>query len=41
MRKPMFSSMVNRYEKLSTLKLAVVQWGILLIMLALVGGLWR
>jgi penicillin-binding protein 2 len=37
----MFSSMVNRYEKLSTLKLAVVQWGILLIMLALVGGLWR
>jgi penicillin-binding protein 2 len=37
----MFSSMVNRYEKLSTLKLAVVQWGILLIMLALIGGLWR
>ena len=41
MRKPIFSGMINRYEKLSTLKLAVVQWGILLIMLALVGGLWR
>jgi penicillin-binding protein 2 len=37
----MFSSMINRYEKLSTVKLAVVQWGILLIMLALAAGLWR
>jgi penicillin-binding protein 2 len=41
MRKPIFSSMINRYEKLSTFKLAMVQWGILLIMLALAGGLWR
>jgi penicillin-binding protein 2 len=41
MRKPIFSSTINRYEKLSTVKLAVVQWGILLIMLVLVGGLWR
>jgi penicillin-binding protein 2 len=37
----MFSSMINRYEKLSTVKLAVVQWGILLIMMALAAGLWR
>jgi penicillin-binding protein 2 len=37
----MHSGMFNRYEKLSTLKLAVVQWGILAIMLALVAGLWR
>jgi penicillin-binding protein 2 len=41
MRKPIFSSMINRDDKLSTVKLAVVQWGILLIMLALVAGLWR
>jgi len=37
----MHSGTINRYEKLSTLKLAVVQWGILAIMLALAGGLWR
>ncbi len=32
---------INRGEKLSTLKLTVVQYGILLMMLALAGGLWR
>jgi penicillin-binding protein 2 len=31
----------NRGEKLSTLKLTVVQYGILLMMLALAAGLWR
>ena len=31
----------NRDEKLSTFKLAVVQYGILCMMLALAGGLWR
>jgi len=37
----MYSSRGNREEKLSTVKLAVVQYGILLMMLALVAGLWR
>jgi penicillin-binding protein 2 len=37
----MFSSSNNRGEKLPTFKLTVVQYGILLMMLALVGGLWR
>ena len=37
----MYSSMGNRGEKLSPLKLAVVQYGILLMMLALTAGLWR
>jgi penicillin-binding protein 2 len=37
----MYSSRVNRDEKLSALKLAVVQYGILFMMLALVAGLWR
>jgi penicillin-binding protein 2 len=37
----MFSSMGNRDEKLSSVKLAVVQYGILLMMLALAAGLWR
>ena len=32
---------VNRKEKLSPLKLAGVQYGILLMMLILIGGLWR
>ena len=32
---------VSRDEKLPTLKLTVVQYGILLMMLVLVGGLWR
>ncbi len=32
---------MNRDEKLSSIKLAVVQYGILLLMLALVAGLWR
>src|ERR1035438_8763811 len=32
---------INRNEKLSTVKLAVVQYGILLMMLALAAGLWR
>jgi penicillin-binding protein 2 len=32
---------VNRDEKLSPLKLTAVQYGILLLMLVLVGGLWR
>ncbi|MGA2671666.1 MAG: penicillin-binding protein 2 [Terracidiphilus sp.] len=37
----MVSDRVNRDEKLSTLKLTVVQYGILLMMLALGAGLWR
>ncbi|MGA2652380.1 MAG: penicillin-binding protein 2 [Terracidiphilus sp.] len=37
----MYLSRNNRDEKLSTLKLTVVQYGILFMMLALVGGLWR
>jgi penicillin-binding protein 2 len=37
----MYFSSGNRGEKLSTLKLAVVQYGILFMMLALVAGLWR
>jgi penicillin-binding protein 2 len=37
----MYLSRNNRDEKLSALKLAVVQYGILIMMLALVGGLWR
>jgi penicillin-binding protein 2 len=37
----MYSSGNTRGEKLSTLKLTVVQYGILLMMLALVAGLWR
>jgi penicillin-binding protein 2 len=35
------NSSSNRGEKLPTIKLTVVQYGILLMMLALVGGLWR
>ena len=37
----MSTSSPNRTEKLSSLKLTVVQYGILLMMLALAGGLWR
>jgi penicillin-binding protein 2 len=37
----MYSDSVNRGEKISMLKLAVVQWGILAMMLALGAGLWR
>jgi penicillin-binding protein 2 len=37
----MYSSGNTRGEKLSTLKLTVVQYGILLMMLTLVAGLWR
>jgi len=37
----MFSSSSNRGEKVSPLKLAVAQYGILCMMLALVAGLWR
>jgi penicillin-binding protein 2 len=37
----MYSSRSNRDEKLSTLKLTVVQYGILMMMLALSAGLWR
>jgi penicillin-binding protein 2 len=37
----MYSSSGTRGEKLSTLKLTVVQYGILLMMLALASGLWR
>jgi penicillin-binding protein 2 len=37
----MYSSSGTRGEKLPTLKLAVVQYGILLMMLALAAGLWR
>jgi len=32
---------VNRNEKIPTLKLTVVQYGILVLMLALAAGLWR
>jgi penicillin-binding protein 2 len=35
------SSSGNRGEKVPSLKLAIVQYGILLMMLALAGGLWR
>src|ERR1035437_648484 len=37
----MYSSSGSRGEKLSTLKLTVVQYGILFMMLALAAGLWR
>ena len=37
----MDSDRINRDEKLSALKLTVVQYGILLMMLALAAGLWR
>jgi penicillin-binding protein 2 len=37
----MYSGGTTRGEKLPTLKLAVVQYGVLLIMLALASGLWR
>jgi penicillin-binding protein 2 len=37
----MFSENVTRGEKLSSVKLTSVQYGILLMMLALVAGLWR
>jgi penicillin-binding protein 2 len=37
----MYSSSGTRGEKLSTLKLTVVQYGILLMMLTLAAGLWR
>jgi penicillin-binding protein 2 len=37
----MYSSNATRGEKLPTLKLTVVQYGILLMMLALAAGLWR
>jgi penicillin-binding protein 2 len=37
----MYSGTGNRGEKLSTLKLTVVQYGILFMMLALVAGLWK
>jgi penicillin-binding protein 2 len=37
----MYSGGTTRGEKLPTIKLAVVQYGILLIMLALTAGLWR
>ena len=37
----MYSPNATRGEKLSTLKLTAVQYGILLMMLALVAGLWR
>lgn len=37
----MFSGSGNREEKLSGLKLAAAQYGILIMMLALVAGLWR
>ncbi|MGA3071843.1 MAG: penicillin-binding protein 2, partial [Terracidiphilus sp.] len=37
----MDSGRINRGEKLSTLKLTGVQYGILLMMLALAAGLWR
>ena len=37
----MYSSSGTRGEKLPTLKLTVVQYGILLLMLALAAGLWR
>src|SRR5580692_10184717 len=37
----MESDRINREEKLPTLKLTMVQYGILLMMLALTAGLWR
>jgi len=37
----MYEGRTNRDEKLSALKLAVVQYGILIMMLALIAGLWR
>jgi penicillin-binding protein 2 len=37
----MVSEKFTRGEKLSSVKLAIVQYGILVIMLALAGGLWR
>jgi penicillin-binding protein 2 len=37
----MAQEIVNRNEKLSPIKLAGVQYGILLMMLILIGGLWR
>jgi penicillin-binding protein 2 len=37
----MYLSRTNREEKVPALKLTVVQYGILFMMLALVGGLWR
>jgi len=37
----MFSGRINRGEKLSALKLTAVQYGILVMMLALAAGLWR
>jgi len=37
----MYSSSATRGEKIPTLKLTVVQYGILLMMLALAAGLWR
>jgi penicillin-binding protein 2 len=37
----MYSDLGNRGEKLSSLKLAAVQYGILVMMLALAAGLWR
>jgi penicillin-binding protein 2 len=37
----MYSSRLDRQEKLPTLKLTVVQYGILVMMLALTAGLWR
>jgi penicillin-binding protein 2 len=37
----MYSDRVNRDEKLTALKLAAVQYGILFMMLALIAGLWR
>ena len=37
----MESDRINREEKLPTLKLTMVQYGILLMMLALAAGLWR
>src|SRR6516162_9974204 len=37
----MYQEVGNRGEKLSTVKSAVVQYGILLLMLGLAAGLWR
>ena len=37
----MFEDHINRDEKIPVLKLTVVQYGILLMMLALTVGLWR
>ncbi len=36
-----YSDRFNRGEKLSTVKSAVAQYGILVLMLALAAGLWR